>query len=235
MPSPHQEPIRRAPPPERAADPTRPRDVDLPDAANLLKIVFWFVPACFVMLSFLWYFCYDRGWISAAVFGLLVLLNFPIAAVGAVAMHAAVKGASSALIRTISSAGDMPPLRTYPRQEAMIARGEYAEAAAHFRDHLVIEPDDHEARLRLAALLEAQLGDPDAAEVLYKEVRARGRTPHEQFAAANGLIDLYRRTAQRGRLVVELARFVERYRGSVASEAARRELLDLKRDGPAAD
>ncbi len=227
---PYREPIPRAPPPERPADPDRPRDADLADAANLVKVAVWFAPACIIMLSMVWYFFYDKGWIPGPVFGLLVVLNFPIAAVGVFVIHAAIRGASTGLVHSLYSAGNVPPPRSYPRQEAMIARGQYVEAAEHFRDHLVVEPDDNEARLRLAALYETQLADPAVAEELYKEVRARQPTPHEEIAAANGLIDLYRRTRQRGRLMVELARFADRYRGSTAGEAARRELTELKRE-----
>jgi hypothetical protein len=112
----------------------------------------------------------------------------------------------------------------------LITRGQYQEAAGFFRDHLVIEPDDNEARLRLAVLLETRLDDPAGAEVLYKEVRARRPTPREEMGAANGLIDLYRRTGDRGRLIVELARFAERYRGSKAGDAAGKELSELKKE-----
>ena len=78
---------RREPP----AAPAGPRtvgigDTDAGDAAELLKITVWFAPACFIMLSVLWYFFFRRGWISGAVFALLVLLNFPIAALGVFAL-----------------------------------------------------------------------------------------------------------------------------------------------------
>jgi tetratricopeptide (TPR) repeat protein len=230
VPGPHQDPRRRPVPPDPGpAARDRLRDLDSADAANALRIAVWFAPACIVMLSMLWYFFYHRGYISGAVFGFLVLLTFPIAAVGVFVIHAATMGASSRLVRTIYSAGNLPPPRSYPHQEAMIARGQYREAADHFRDHLVVEPADNAARLRLAALLETQLGEPGEAEALYKQVRDRAATPHEEAAALNGLIDLYRRTGQRGRLMVELARFAGRFGGSAAARAAARELEDLKR------
>lgn len=232
MPPPYHDPIRRAAPTEGPVEPERPRDADLADAANLVKVAVWFAPACIIMLSMVWYFFHDKGWIPGPVFGLLVVLNFPIAAVGVFVIHAAIRGASAGLVHSLYSAGNVPPPRSYPRQEAMVARGQYVEAAEHYRDHLVVEPDDNEARLRLAVLYETQLAEPPAAEALYKEVRTRQPTPHEEITATNGLIDLYRRTGQRGRLVVELARFADRYSGSTAGEAARRELLELKREEP---
>jgi len=48
------------------------------------------------------------------------------------------------------------------------------------------------------------------------------------MAAANGLIDLYSRTGERGRLKVELARFAQAYRGSPAGMSASRRLKELK-------
>jgi hypothetical protein len=200
--------------------------VDSAEVANLVKVAVWFAPACFIMLSMLWYFCFQNEWISGPVFAVLVLLNLPLAAVGVFVIHASVEERLR-LVRTIYSQ-DLPP-RQYPRQETLIARGQYEEAAGYYRDHLVIEPDDNEARLRLAVLLETHLGDDPGAEALYKEVRARAPVPREEVAAANGLIDLYRRTGQRGRLIGELARFAERYSRSAAGAVARRELAELKR------
>jgi hypothetical protein len=42
------------------------------------------------------------------------------------------------------------------------------------------------------------------------------------------LIDLHRATGDRGGLMAELARFADRYRGTAAGEAARRELFGMK-------
>jgi hypothetical protein len=49
--------------------------------------------------------------------------------------------------------------------------------------------------------------------------------------AANGLIDVYRKLGRTGRLMVELARFVDRYQGSALAEGAARELRELKEAG----
>ena len=125
---------------------------------------------------------------------------------------------------------DIPPPPTYPRQDVLIAQGSYAEAADWFRDHLRIEPGDHEARLQLAHLLEMRLKGYDEAERLYLEVRDAGppANAREQLRATNGLIDLYRKLGRIGRLKVELARFVDRYRGSPLANGAARELKELK-------
>jgi tetratricopeptide (TPR) repeat protein len=110
----------------------------------------------------------------------------------------------------------------------MIVRGQYREAAEYFRDHLTVEPDDNEARLRLADLLEKHLNDLAGAERLYLEVRRLQPSRGEEVRAANGLIDLYRKQGNRERLLVELARFRDRYPGTPDADAAARLLAELK-------
>jgi hypothetical protein len=53
--------------------------------------------------------------------------------------------------------------------------------------------------------------------------------------AANGLIDLYRKQGRRDRLLVELSRFADRYRGTPGAEAATRLLRELKAEGTPAE
>ena len=187
-----------------------------------------FGPACFVMLSFLWYFFLRQQWISSSVFLLLVIMNVPVTIAGIFAIHRTVGVTSTGLVKAIFAAGNIPPPPTYPRQDVMIARGQYAEAADYFRDHIRIEPGDHEARLQLAQLLETRLQGHDEAERLYQEVRRMQPDPRQEMRAANGLIDLYRRTGRRDRLRVELARFADRYGGTAAGDAAAREVSELK-------
>jgi tetratricopeptide (TPR) repeat protein len=204
------------------------RDVDSAERAHLLKVAVFFGPPCFFMLSLAWYFCARQQWISGGVFLLLVALNVPLTAAGIVAIHRAADAASTGLVKTIFAAGNIPPPPTYPRQDVLIARGQYAEAADYFRDHIRIEPGDHEARLQLAHLLETRLEGNDEAERLYQEVRRMQPDPRQELRAANGLIDLYRRTGRRERLGAELSRFADRYRRTTAGDAAARELAGLK-------
>lgn len=203
-------------------------DIDARDVTGLLRITFWFAPACILILSFVWYNLWSDGAISGAQFGILLVVDFPLAGIGVLLINSLAGRFDTGRVGTI--AGDVTAARTYVRQEMHIARGEYRAAAEYFRDHLVVEPDDNQARLRLAHLLEARLADDAGAEALYKEVQSRQPSPREETAATNGLIDLYRRTGRRDRLMVELARFAERHRDSTAGEAARRELSELKRD-----
>jgi len=204
------------------------KDVDSAERAYLLKVAVFFGPPCFFMLSLAWYFCLRQGWIGNGVFVTLLILNVPITIAGIFAIHHGAGATSTGLVKTIFAVGDIPPPRTYPRQDVLIVRGQYAEAADYFRDHIRIEPADHEARLQLAYLLETRLQAHDEAERLYLEVRRLQPDPGQEMRAGNGLIDLYRRTGRTDRLRVELARFAERYRGSAAGDAAARELTALK-------
>lgn len=216
---------------------TKLRDIDLADRAQLLRVVVWFGPACFVILTMLWYFCAAKGWIPGWLFVLLVLLNIPLTIAGIFTIHRAVGAASTGLVKTIFAAGNIPPPPTYPRQDVLIVRGQYADAADCFRDHLQIEPADHEARLQLAQLLETHLKRYDEAERLYLEVRRAQppATPTHLMRTANGLIDLYRKVGRTDRLIVELARFADRYRGSPLAAGAARELRELKQGDPTSE
>ena len=208
------------------------RDIDLVERTQLLKIAVWFGPATFIMLSGAWYKLYDQGSIPGWVCGFLTLLNIPLVALGILGLHAFTNRASRGLVHTLYSVGDIPPPRSYPRQDVMIVRGQYREAADYFRDYLTAEPDDNEARLRLADLLEQHLNDLAGAERLYLEVRARQPNRGEEMRAANGLIDLYRKQGNRERLLVELARFRDRYPETPGAKAAARLLAELKQEQP---
>jgi tetratricopeptide (TPR) repeat protein len=212
------------------SDLPRLRDIDAAERAHLLKVVVFFGPACFVILSALWFFMQKMGWIPAWLMPVLVVLNIPLTIAGIFTIHHVVGKASTTFVRTIFAAGDIAPAPTYPRQDVLIVQGKYAEAADWFRDHIRIEPNDHEARLRLALLLEQHLKSYEEAEQLYLKIR-NAKPPgdaRQQMQAANHLIDLYRKTGRTDRLMVELARFVDRYRGSPQAAGAARELRELK-------
>jgi len=204
------------------------RDIDTAERAQLLKIAVWFGPAVLIMLSAAWSRLYDDGAIGGWLLALLLMLDFPLIALCIIAIHALTNRASKGFVDGLYAVGDIPPPRSYPRQDVMIVRGQYQEAAAYFRDHLTVEPDDNEARLRLADLLEKHLNDLPAAELLYLEVRGRSPNRGEEMRTANGLIDLYRKQGNRERLLVELARFRDRYPGTPGAAAAARLLLELK-------
>lgn len=121
---------------------------------------------------------------------------------------------------------------TFSLEGSLIARGRHAEAAELFRAHLDRVPTDNAARLALAGILAKPPHHSAEAERLYLEVRDGSANPNHAFEAANALIDLYRSTGQRGRLLAALARFAHQYHGTKAGSAAKRELSELKQTEP---
>lgn len=206
------------------------RDIDAAERAQLLKIAVWFGPAVFIMLSAAWAKVYEAGAIPGWVLAALLVLDLPLIGCGILGIHALTSRAATGLVHGLYAVGDIPLPRSYPRQDVMIVRGQYREAAEYFRDYLTAEPDDNEARLRLADLLERHLDDAAGAERLYLEVRAKQPNRGEEMRASNGLIDLYRKQGNRERLLVELARFRDRYPGTPGATAAARLLTELKQD-----
>jgi tetratricopeptide (TPR) repeat protein len=205
-----------------------PKDTDVRDTTELLRIVLWFGGPAFVIITLGEVaLIRQQGW-PPEVLLLFLVLNVPLIGALVLGLRRGIGSSAKSVVGTILAAGDIAPPRSYPHADALIARGRYAEAADLFHDHVRIEPDDLTARLRLAELLEDHLRDFTGAEALYLEVRRLRPDARQEMTVANGLIDLYRRAGRLDRLKVELARFADRYRGTTAGDAARRELGELK-------
>ncbi len=137
-------------------------------------------------------------------------------------------GVATGLVDTVHGVGHIAPPPSYSLQDSMIVRGRYEDAAESFRNHIAEHPEDLDARLALARLLEQHVRDYRGAEHLYLEVRRNNPNPNQEMSAANGLIDLCRKAGKTERLQVELGRFADRYRGTPAADAALRELRELE-------
>ena len=156
--------------------------------------------------------------IAGAVAGLLAGL----------AMYGAIGSAAGGLISMLSGAGNLKPAPSFSYQEALVMQGRHQEAADAYRSHLASHSSDHDARLALAALLAGPLALPADAEREYLTVRSGGASEKQERVTTQSLIDLYAATGQRGKQMAELAKFAERYRGTVDGAAAKRLLGDLK-------
>lgn len=223
---PFHEPRKRPGPPPRSAGPP---EVDQAARAQLLRVTVYFGPACFSILGAMWYFLvFVRGALPGWSYPFLLLLDVPLTVAGVFGVYHATTRTAVGFTNIVLAAGNIAAPPSYPRQEVLIARGEYREAAEYFEDHIRVDPADVEARLRLADLLERQLSDPAGAERVYLDARRAHPTPREEARIANALIDLYRKMDRRDRLVVELARYADRYRGTRAGDAAARELRQIK-------
>jgi hypothetical protein len=98
------------------------KDVDAFERAQLIRVVLWFGPACFLMLSLLWSFLRQQGVIATWVFVVLLVLTPVFTAGGVLAIHHGTSSASAGLVKTLYAAGDIAPPRTYPRQDGARAR-----------------------------------------------------------------------------------------------------------------
>jgi len=207
-------------------------DVDSAEQAYFVKVLFWMGPAVFIILVGIQSFLASHGVIPGWLLVILFVLDVPLTYWAAKLVHAGTGNLAEGFVATLTASGNLPPPPpAYVRQDVLVTQGKYAEAAEYFRDHIRVHPEDLEARLRLAALLEKHLGGDAEAEQLYLEVRRSKPDQRREMAAANGLIDLYTRTGRKDRLKVELARFADRYPGSQHAIEAKRRLDELKADG----
>ncbi len=202
--------------------------LDAADRGQLLRLsVLIGIPALF-LLSLLDVALFARGQIGPRLLLLLLLLNLPITALIIFGTWRLIGGASRGLVQMVLGAGNLPHRPEHSALESLVARGFYREAAEAFRAHLEASPGDNAARIKLAALESDHLENPAAAEQLYREIRASRPTPGQDALATNLLIELYRRTGQRGRLMAELARYAASHQGTKAGADAARALRALK-------
>ena len=202
------------------------RDIDTVQRMDRLRVILWLGPAGFVILSF-------AEW-KVVGFGplllLLMVLNVVVlAGVGFVLLRMVDLGARS-WVGMVSGAGNIQPTPSFSVQESLIIRGRFEDAEQSFLAHLADHPEDHDARLALADLYRRHLENPAGAERLYIEVRQGQPTSRQEATAFNQLIDLYRATGQRGKVMTELARYAERYAGTRAGAEARKALVEMKQE-----
>ncbi len=192
-------------------------------------LVLFGLPALLLLpLGFLSLFL--RGFIPRWLLVVLILLTpFAVYAL-ARAIYASISGSAEGLAAMMYGAGNLAPEPAHSGMESLVARGRYTEAAEAFTQWLVEHPADHSARFKLADLAIRHLQDPAQAERLYLEVRRGAPTPREEMLSSNLLIELYRSTGRSDRLVVELAKFADRYRGTRAGQDAARVLRELKEE-----
>lgn len=172
----------------------------------------------------------EAGWISPGMMALLLFLNLPFLAGLALVGYAMIDRSASAFTNTVLGAGNLKPEPAHSGCESLVARGFYREAVGAYRQFITEHPDDNLARIKLADVHRRHLGEPEEAERLFLEVRRQGADPRYEFLAWNLLIELYREMGRTDRLIVELARFADRYRATRAGRDAARLLRELKAD-----
>ena len=204
------------------------KEFETHDATDLARVAVLMGPPCMVLLSAAWFSLLARGLISGRTFFWLLGANVPITAALVGVVFLVVRTSAVGVAHMATAAGNIAAPPSYPHQDVLIGQGKYAEAADYFRDHIRITPDDADARLRLADLLERHLGDLAGAEQQYLAVRQLSGERRLQTAVTNGLIDVYRKQGRRDQLLVELVRLADDQRGTALGEGAARELREMK-------
>jgi hypothetical protein len=203
---------------------------DASERAQFLKLFLFLLPFALLLLMGGEVIAYGRKWIGGWVLLVLILLDVPVIFAFSVGLFWLMERSASGLTSVVYAGGGLTPDPAHSSFEALAARGFYAEAAEAYRNHLVARPADHSARIKLAELYRAHLDQPEAAERLYLEVRRGKPSPKEDRLASNLLIELYRATGRRDRLMVELARFADQWKGTRAGVDAANTLREMKEE-----
>jgi tetratricopeptide (TPR) repeat protein len=201
---------------------------DAADRAQFLQLCVRFGVPAFVLLSIGEFMARVRGWIGPWTLVVLLVLNLPVIFVVSGVLYSLIEKTAQSFSQTVLGAGNLPPDPAHSGLESLVARGLYREAVDAFQRFLTAHPGDNLARIKLADVHRAYLGEPEVAERLYLEVRRNQPDPRHEFLAWNLLIELYRSMGRKDRLLVELARFADRYRGTRAGRDAAQALKEMK-------
>lgn len=213
--------------------PRRLNDRDSAEQAQLIRTAFWLYPIAVIMLGVLAFWLREQGLISPLAFKVAMVLNIPLAGVVVLGVNQLVGRAAQGLAQVMTGSGNLRPDPSFSLEDSLIARGQYEAARATLEARIGSGTEDTAVRLRLADLHARVLRNPAEAERWYLEGRKGACDDRQQAAILNGLIDLYRASGQRGRLMTELARFAATYPDTRAGGAAREELIAMKREQPA--
>lgn len=127
-----------------------------------------------------------------------------------------------------ASGATTPAPKLYSAIEALVARGEYAQAADAYVRETMADSGDVEACLRLAELRLRHLHDPEGAAAAYRDARDRCTDERRAQFIAFRLVDIYRdRLGDPGRAIVELRRFLDSFPNARQAAGARAELERL--------
>jgi len=208
---------------------------DAAERAQLLRIAVLLGPPLLIIGAFTIFFVCRRFELPRA-FCLIALAALPLLTWCAILLvEASTARAAQGIVSTLHAANIPPSPAGFSRQEALAARGKFAEAAEGYRAHLAEQPGDVAALVALGRLLAGPLADPDAAAAAYLAARRLKPGPGWERIIVNDMIDLASRTADAGRLMGELSRFAALSQGTRAGEAAAARLRKLKEEARISD
>jgi tetratricopeptide (TPR) repeat protein len=201
---------------------------DAADRAQFLQFCVRFGVPAYVLLAIGEGMARGKGWIGPGTLFALLILNLPVIFVASGIAYGMIERTAESFTQTVLGAGNLPPEPAHSGLESLVARGLYREAVNAYQRHITDHPADNLARIKLAEVHRHHLGEADAAERLYLEVRQNKPDPRHEFLAWNLLIEHYRAAGRKDRLLVELARFADRYRGTRPGREAARSLKEMK-------
>jgi len=210
------------------------RDRDAAERAQLLRITALLGGPVLIIGTAALYFVSRKHDLPLGVVLLLFLLLLPATWGLILLVEAATERTAEQVVTSLHAGHATARAPGFSRQESLVAQGRLEEAAAAYHEHLREAPRDIAAMIALGRLLAGPLADAAGAEAAYLGARRLVPGPDWERVISNDLIDLYERTGQAGRRLVELARFAEYHRGTKAGDAAAERLRQLK-DGPAQD
>jgi hypothetical protein len=132
----------------------------------------------------------------------------------------------------LSGGSSTPAVNEHSRADALAARGLYGAAVAELERCAADDPEDVDARLRLARLHRDRLDDPEVAAAWFRRAAAVPNIP--VGLDPQGARELYelctRRLNAPEAAAPHLARFADRHAGTPNGEWARRTLAAIKAD-----
>ena len=129
------------------------------------------------------------------------------------------------------SGSSTPYQHGYSQAEAMVAQGDYRNAATLYRGYIDADPTDAEACLRLARLLRDHLRQYDDAARWFRAARQRGEpSTRQELVITRELIELaLDQQHDPPRAAPELARLAARFPGTPEARWARDELAEIRK------
>jgi len=134
------------------------------------------------------------------------------------------------LTRVLDPRGeDTPYVNQHSEIQAMVMRGDAAGAARAYRGAIAAEPGNVVACEQLAQLALRELKDYETAVWAYHQAEQRGAEPRRRAGYALLAVGICRdNIGDRGRTIVELRKFLERYPDAPNADHLRAELAELK-------
>lgn len=147
----------------------------------------------------------------SGLMSLMVLLAQGVIGIGfnIPALHCSLDHALTAVGRSALSDGDIKVRKTYDKADGAATRGDFALAAALYREEIADDPKDAEARRRLAEVLLRQ-GEPEQAVEELRKAMALFSEPHEQCTVIFRLAEVLREELKDDEAAAELYRNVLR-------------------------